>query len=57
MPWEWPPLPKEPTKVAGFDEELYECEGFGTVRVSRQRFTLEDAIGSHACSFEALACV
>jgi hypothetical protein len=25
----------------------------GTVRVFRQRFTLEDAIGSHACSREA----
>jgi hypothetical protein len=24
-----------------------------TVRVFRQKFTLEDAIGSHACSFEA----
>jgi hypothetical protein len=23
----------------------------------RQKFTLEDAIGSHACSLEALACV
>jgi hypothetical protein len=29
----------------------------GTVRVFRQEFTLEDAIGSHACSLEALACV
>jgi hypothetical protein len=29
----------------------------GTVRVFRQKFTLEDAIGSHACSLEALACV
>jgi hypothetical protein len=29
----------------------------GTVRVFRQQFTLEDAIGSHACSLEALACV
>jgi hypothetical protein len=27
----------------------------GTVRVFRQRFTLEDAVGSHACSLEALA--
>jgi hypothetical protein len=26
---------------------------FGTVRVFRQRFTLEDAIGSHACSLQA----
>jgi hypothetical protein len=29
----------------------------GTVRVFRQKFTLEDAIGSHACSLEALTCV
>jgi hypothetical protein len=28
-----------------------------TVRVFRQQFTLEDAIGSHACSFEANMCV
>jgi hypothetical protein len=27
------------------------------VRVFRQKFTLEDAIGSHACSLEALTCV
>jgi hypothetical protein len=26
-----------------------------TVRVFRQKFTPEDAIGSHACSFEARA--
>jgi hypothetical protein len=26
---------------------------YGTVRVFRQKFTLEDAIGSHACSLEA----
>jgi hypothetical protein len=25
----------------------------GTVRVSRQKFTLEDAIGPHACSLHA----
>ena len=31
--------------------------GFGTVRVFRQGFALEDAIGSHACSLEALALV
>jgi hypothetical protein len=29
----------------------------GTVRVFEQDFALEDAIGSHACSLEALACV
>jgi hypothetical protein len=28
-----------------------------TVRFFRQKFTLEDAIGSHACSLEALACI
>jgi hypothetical protein len=28
-----------------------------TLRVFRQNFALEDAIGSHACSLEALACV
>jgi hypothetical protein len=31
--------------------------GCCTVCVFRQEFTLEDAIGSHACSLEALACV
>jgi hypothetical protein len=31
--------------------------GWYTVRVSRQESTLEDAIGSHACSLEALASV
>jgi hypothetical protein len=29
--------------------------GAGKVRAFRQKFTLEDAIGSHACSLEALA--
>jgi hypothetical protein len=29
----------------------------GAVRVFGQDFALEDAIGSHACSLEALACV
>jgi hypothetical protein len=29
----------------------------GTERVFRQEFTLENAIGSHACSLEALTCV
>jgi hypothetical protein len=29
----------------------------GTVRVFRQKFALDDASGSHACSLEALACV
>jgi hypothetical protein len=31
--------------------------GSGTVPFFGQKFTLEDAIGSHACSLEALACV
>jgi hypothetical protein len=31
--------------------------GCCTVRVFRQKFTLEDAVGSHACSLEALPCV
>jgi hypothetical protein len=31
--------------------------GPGAVRDFRQKFTLEDAIGSHACSLEALPCV
>jgi hypothetical protein len=31
--------------------------GCCTVRVFRQESTLEDAIGSHACSLEALTCV
>ena len=33
------------------------CNSRGTVRVSRQKFTLEDANGSHACSLEVLTCV
>jgi hypothetical protein len=28
-----------------------------TVRVFRQKLTIEDPIGSHACSLEALTCV
>jgi hypothetical protein len=36
--------------------ELFGNDMKGTVRVFRQGFTL-DAIGSHACSLEALACV
>ena len=32
-------------------------DSIGTVRVFRQKFALEDAIGSHACSLEALTCV
>jgi hypothetical protein len=30
---------------------------YGPVRVFRQNFALDDAIGSHACSLEALPCV
>jgi hypothetical protein len=29
----------------------------GPVRVFRQKFTLDDAIGPHACSLEAPPCV
>jgi hypothetical protein len=29
----------------------------GTVLISRPDFELKDAIGSHTCSLEALACV
>jgi hypothetical protein len=36
---------------------VYALGADGTVRVFRQKFTLEDAIGSHAYSLEALACV
>jgi hypothetical protein len=32
-------------------------DAYGTVDVSRQKVALEDAIGSHACSLEALASV
>jgi hypothetical protein len=31
----------------------FDCTAEGTVRVFRQEFALEDAIGSHACSLEA----
>jgi hypothetical protein len=33
------------------------CRLQGTVRVFWQDFALDDAIGSHACSFETLQCV
>jgi hypothetical protein len=36
---------------------FYGLTSAGAVRVFRQEFTLEDDIGSHACSLEALACV
>jgi hypothetical protein len=36
---------------AGSDQGV--CHSVGMVRVFRQKFTLEDAIGSHACSLEA----
>jgi hypothetical protein len=35
----------------GLNDMVYQ----GAVRVFRQKFTLDDAIGSHACSLEALA--
>jgi hypothetical protein len=34
------------------DKQWGVCKKGGTVRVFRQEFTLEDAIGSHACSLE-----
>jgi hypothetical protein len=34
-------------------QRQYSKEEDGTVRICRQEFTLEDAIGSHACSLEA----
>ena len=47
------PLPKE--AVHRLYEKTPNMEG--TVRFFRQKFTLDDAIGSHACSLEALPCV
>jgi hypothetical protein len=44
---------RETLKTSLFWTFLIMC----TVRVFRQKFTLEDAIGSHACSLEALASV
>jgi hypothetical protein len=38
-------------------EKPGEQEEDGTVRVFRQTFSLEDAIGSHACSLQALTCM
>jgi hypothetical protein len=35
--------------------EIFDLER--AVRVFRQKFALEDAIGSHACSLEALTCM
>jgi hypothetical protein len=43
-----PPTPPPPPPPPGWGP-LIHC----TVRVFRQKFTLEDAIGSHACSLEA----
>jgi hypothetical protein len=37
--------------LAKYNHSRHRC--LGTVRVFRQKFTLEDAIGSHACSLEA----
>jgi hypothetical protein len=36
-----------------FAMEIHEYETEGTVRVFREEFTLDDAVGSHACSLEA----
>jgi hypothetical protein len=33
------------------------ADELGTVRVFRQEFNLDDAIGSQACSFAAVTCV
>jgi hypothetical protein len=41
------------TASVTFDIELF----LGAGRVFRQKITIEDAIGSHACSLEALTCV
>jgi large subunit ribosomal protein L22 len=41
-------------KGNNMDRIRYHAQGrSGTVRVFQQKFTLEDAIGSHACSLEA----
>jgi subtilase family serine protease len=40
--------------AAAFTDVTVGTNAIGTVRVFRQKFTLEDAIGSHACSLEAL---
>jgi tRNAThr (cytosine32-N3)-methyltransferase len=45
----------EGTQVYFFgQDEIHELwDSVGMVRVFRQKFTLEDVIGSHACSIEA----
>jgi isocitrate dehydrogenase len=40
-----------------YNTDLFPIIELGTVRVFRRKSTLEDAIGSHACLFEALAYV
>jgi hypothetical protein len=42
--------------VLGFGLESSGCDCC-MVRVFQLKFTIEDVIGSHACSLEALACV
>jgi hypothetical protein len=47
--------------AAGFGmvalDDVFRIHAQCTVRVFGQKFTLKDAIGSHACSLDALACV
>jgi hypothetical protein len=40
-----------------YRKKMQDNEWDGAVRAFRQKFTLKDAISSHACSLEALACV
>jgi glutathionyl-hydroquinone reductase len=40
-------------EIDALNARVYQDINNGTVRVFRQRFALEDAIGSHACSLEA----
>jgi hypothetical protein len=41
----------------GLPLNVHRQEAKRTVRDFRQQFTLEDTIGSHVCSLEALTCV
>jgi hypothetical protein len=43
--------------IQGYEQDQVMVTPTGTVRVFRQKPALEDAIGSHACSLEDLACV
>jgi hypothetical protein len=46
-----------PDTVAACLDAVTRSASNGTVRVFRQKFTLDDAIGSHACSLQAIRCV